>query len=126
MSAKVIHGDTLQEYWFHEGCHIVEVSNDPNDPAVSVARARVEPGTRTRRHSLKQVWERYLIFSGEGMVEVGDRPPTRVRGGDLVSIPPGVAQCIHNPGTVDLVFYAICSPRFTPDCYVDLDDPASP
>ena len=33
-----------QEYYFKEGCFINELSNAPEDPEVSIARARVEPG----------------------------------------------------------------------------------
>jgi len=37
--------------------------------------------------------------------------------GDVVVIPAGVSQQIVNCGARDLVFYCICSPRFTPECY---------
>lgn len=121
MPAQVIHSDSLEEYWFHEGCHILEVSNHPRDPDVSIARARVEPGQRTRLHSLNAVTERYLIFAGEGMVEIDRKPGVRVKTGDVVLIAPGMAQCIENTGSEDLLFYAICSPRFTPDCYRALE-----
>jgi hypothetical protein len=35
------------EYFFAEGCHILELSNTPEDPDVSIARARVAPGVIT-------------------------------------------------------------------------------
>jgi mannose-6-phosphate isomerase-like protein (cupin superfamily) len=40
-----------------------------------------------------------------------------VRPGDVVVIPAGESQSIANTGAVDLVFYCICTPRFTPECY---------
>jgi mannose-6-phosphate isomerase-like protein (cupin superfamily) len=40
-----------------------------------------------------------------------------VRPGDVVVIPAGVAQSIANTSARDLVFYCICTPRFTPACY---------
>lgn len=121
MPAKIISAGTLDEYWFPEGCHILEVSNHPDDPQVSIARARVEAGAKTRWHLLEHTWERYLIVQGEGLAEVGDLAPAAVSAGDIVIIPPGTRQRIRNTGGQDLVFYAICSPRFTPECYRDLE-----
>ena len=122
MQKKIIHAHDIEEYWFHEGCHILEIANHPNDPDVSIARARVEPGQRTAWHQLNSVTERYLIAEGNGIVEIGDKSPTSVGEGDVVIIPPGIRQRIRNPGNSDLVFYAICSPRFTPDCYEQLEE----
>ncbi len=112
-----------REYYFEEGCFINELSNEPDDPAVSLARARVEPGKTTRWHYLKQTSERYVIISGSGLVETGERAPAAVSAGDVVLIPPGVRQRVHSAGPGDLVFLAICSPRFQPQNYVDCDVP---
>jgi mannose-6-phosphate isomerase-like protein (cupin superfamily) len=112
---------TVNEYYFEEGCYINELFNEPADPAVSIARARVEPGKITRWHSLRETTERYVIISGSGLVETGDRPLVPVSAGDVVVIPPGVRQRITNAGKDDLVFLAICSPRFQPENYVDCD-----
>ena len=113
--------DASREYFFQEGCHINELSNDADDPAVSIAQARVSPGDTTRWHCLHRVTERYVILSGQGMVEIGDESPQLVSKGDCVIIPPLCRQRITNTGKSDLVFLAICSPRFTPDCYEDLE-----
>jgi mannose-6-phosphate isomerase-like protein (cupin superfamily) len=121
MSAKIIRADVRNEYWFPEGCHILEVSNHPDDPQVSIARARVEAGARTRWHRLEDTWERYLIVQGQGIAEIGALNPTSVSAGDIVVIPPGTRQRIRNTGAQDLVFYAICSPRFARECYRDLE-----
>ena len=121
MSERIYRGDAQDEYWFQEGCHILEVANHPADPQVSIARARVEPGLVTQWHCLHETWERYLIVAGAGVAEIGASEPTPVSAGDVVSIPPGTRQRIRNTGTQDLVFYAICSPRFTPACYRSLE-----
>lgn len=63
-----------------EGCFILELSNTPDDPAVSIARARVASGATTRWH--------------------------RVTPGDVVLIPPSCRQRIANIGQGDLVFLA--------------------
>ena len=109
------------EYFIDEGCHILEYSNSSQDEAVSIARARVEPGVTTRLHRLHGLTERYLILEGQGLVEVGDLKPTRVNPGDVVLIPALCPQRITNTGTADLVFLAICSPRFRPSQYEDID-----
>lgn len=122
MSARIVHSRSVAEYWFEEGCHIQEIANRPDEPGISIARARVAPGGRTRWHCLEGVFERYLITQGTGIVEVGDLAPAPVTIGDLVLIPPGVRQRITNNGDSDLVFYAICTPRFTRERYRELDE----
>jgi mannose-6-phosphate isomerase-like protein (cupin superfamily) len=112
--------DPRAEYYTEERCHIL-VADAANDDDVSLARARVEPGVTTARHSLTGVDERYVLIAGEGLVEVGDGHATMVGPGDVVAIPAGVSQRITNTGTTDLVFLCICTPPFTPDCYVDLE-----
>jgi len=111
-----------QEYYFREGSHILEICNQPAlDPALSIARARLEPGRHTRWHALRGVTERYLILEGQGEVEVGEEPPQGVAAGDVVLIPPGCRQRISNTGRVDLIFLALCTPCFTLACYEDLE-----
>lgn len=100
-----------------EGCHILELSNSDADPALSIARARVAPGAATRWHRLRGVAERYVILAGHGRVEVGEGPAREVAPGDVVLIPPGCPQRIANTGDADLVFLALCTPRFTPAAY---------
>ena len=114
-----------EEFYTPEKCYITELSNTPDDPDVSIARARVEPGVTTRWHRLKETFERYVIISGRGIVEIGKLPPQEVIAGDFVLIPPMCRQRITNTGTEDLVFLAICSPRFSQDVYEDIDDVAS-
>ena len=109
------------EYYFDEGCFITELLNTPDDPSVSVARARVEPGVTTQWHRLRDTTERYLIIGGSGIVEIGDQAPRRVRADDVVIIPADTRQRISNDGDSDLIFLAICTPRFLPDCYRSIE-----
>ncbi|GAB2902995.1 hypothetical protein GCM10027046_35310 [Uliginosibacterium flavum] len=109
------------EYWFAEGCFILELSNSPADPALSIARARVLPGGQTRWHLLHAISERYVIQSGSGCVEVGELAPQSVAAGDVVIIPPGCRQRIRNTGSDDLIFLALCTPRFAASAYEDLE-----
>ncbi len=121
MNPEICYATEADEYPTPERCHILEVANDPSDPDVSIARARVEPGVTTTWHRLAGIDERYLIVAGRGRVEVGDGPPAEVSPGDVVRIPAGVRQRITNTGKTDLVFYAICSPRFVPAAYEALE-----
>jgi len=104
--------DPQNEYYFEEGCHIIETSNSPDDEDVSIARARVEKGQRTKWHYLENTSERYVILAGTGLVEVGMDAPCQVAAGDVVIVPTNTRQRIENTGQEDLVFLAVCSPRF--------------
>lgn len=119
--ATLIHKGSLDEYFFQERCFITEWWNAPLDEMVSVARARVLPGVTTRLHRLHGIMERYIILEGQGLVEIGGLPPHGVKCGDVVLIPPDVPQRITNPGITDLVFLAVCTPRFVPEAYHDLE-----
>lgn len=113
---------TNAEYFFREGCFITELSNRADDAAVSIAQARVEAGQTTRWHRLHNTIERYVILRGSGIVEIGDQPTHAVGAGDVVLIPALSPQRIHNNGDSDLIFLAICTPRFLPENYEDLEE----
>jgi mannose-6-phosphate isomerase-like protein (cupin superfamily) len=121
MKAGIRQYDAQGEYYFAEGCFITELSNSSDDPGVSIVRARVEQGRTTRWHSLRDTAERYVILEGVGQVEIASLPAQDVAVGDVVIIPPGARQRITNAGTDDLVFLAICSPRFSVEAYEDLE-----
>jgi peroxiredoxin/mannose-6-phosphate isomerase-like protein (cupin superfamily) len=110
------------ESFTEEGCYINELSNSPDDTDVSIARARLEPGLVTRWHRLSETVERYVILQGCGRVEIGKLPPTEVREGDVVLIPKMCRQRITNTGADDLVFLAICTPRFSDAVYEDINN----
>ena len=121
MKSQIIKPNEADEYYFDEGCFILELSNSPADPIVSIARARVKAGVTTKLHRLKGVVERYVILSGMGKVEVSECEPQQVSKGDVVVIPSLCPQRITNIGTEDLVFLAICTPRFTQIIYENMD-----
>ena len=110
------------EFYIPEKCYITELSNTPDDPYASIARARVEPGVTTRWHRLTGTVERYYIINGRGRMEVGNQTPQEVTAGDIVLIPPMCRQRITNIGSEHLIFLAICTPRFSNDVYEDIED----
>jgi mannose-6-phosphate isomerase-like protein (cupin superfamily) len=121
METRIRKPDEKSEFLTPERCWIQEIWNDPSDTHASIARARVRPGVTTQLHRLREVAERYLVVSGSGLVEVDKLPPDRVQTGDVVVIPAGTPQRITNVGDTDLVFYCICTPRFSPNCYEALE-----
>ena len=109
-----------EQAWTSERCYIRELINSASIPDFSLADSRVEPGVVTQLHSLS-VREWYYIVQGTGLMEVGGGPGIEVGPGDTVEIPAGVSQRITNTGTQDLLLQCVCLPRFTPDCYLDLE-----
>jgi mannose-6-phosphate isomerase-like protein (cupin superfamily) len=120
MQPTILRYSVEKEYFFHEGCFINELSNSQADDALSIAQARVRPGEGTKWHCLKDTLERYLIIQGSGLVEVGGLAPQEVSVGDVVVIPAGCPQRMDNPGSEDLVFLALCTPRFHAESYMEL------
>lgn len=116
MLPKIVKANSPYEYLTPEHCYIAENFSDKD---VSIARATVKPGVTTLAHHLLGVQEIYLITSGHGKVTVGNLEPTEVRVGDVVIIPAETSQKVTNTGETDLVFYCICTPRFTEACYVN-------
>lgn len=102
----------VQEYYFHEGCFITELHNTSEDPELSVARVRVEPGKTTVWHVLQKTNEQYLILEGFGLAQKGEDLAVELKEGDTFTIPAETKQRISNTGTSDLIFLAICTPRF--------------
>jgi len=122
MKASIKPRDLSAEFYTSEKCYIAEQSNSPDDPELSIARARVEPGVTTRWHRLAGTTERYYILAGRGLVEIGELPAQEVNPGDVVLIPPMCRQRITNSGPDDLVFLALCTPRYTTQAYEDIEE----
>ena len=122
MKASIKKQELAKEFYTTEKCFITELSNTSDDPEVSIARARLAPGVTTNWHRLNNTAERYCIINGKGLVEIGELSPQQVNPGDTVLIPPMCRQRITNTGSEDLIFLAICTPRFMLDNYEDIED----
>jgi len=108
------------EVWSTERCYITELLNSVDQPEVSLARTRVEPGVTTQLHRLS-VFEWYVIEAGHGLMRVGDEAPFSVGPGDTVAIPKNTAQQITNSSQENLYFLCLCTPRFSRNCYTSLE-----
>ena len=113
------------EFRIPERCHIIEIMNHAGID-FSIARARVEPGVTTALHKVTSTTECYYILSGTGLVKSGIQMKGNVGPGDVVMFPPDAPQTITNTGGEDLIFLAICYPRFVNEAYVDLEHTQTP
>lgn len=102
----------LMEYHTEEGYYVTEWWNSPDDPALSVARIRIEPGAPTSSYELHGITERYLFLTGHGIVEIDERQ-YEVGPGDGLLVKAGARRRVTNRGDRDLGFLAICRPRFS-------------
>lgn len=121
MNPAVLTPDPAKAFTHPEGARILECSNSADDPQCSIACASVAPGVTTRWHRLKGTAERYVVLQGKGRVDLGDLGPHDVAAGDVVLIPPGCRQRIANESNQELVFLAICTPRFSQENYEDAE-----
>ena len=74
----------------------------------------------TQLHSLEGVTETYIVIAGTGQLEVGSET-MEIGAGDQVVIPAGTPQRVTATSDVDLRFYCLCTPRFLPGAYINLE-----
>ena len=111
----------ITEFYFKEGCYIEEWLNDVDHSDMSVARVRVAPYSVTKLHAMNNTTERYVMLSGKGLVTVAGKS-WDVQGKDVVIIEPGQAQKIANQTDQDLIFLALCTPRFEDKNYFEIEE----
>lgn len=86
----------------------------------SLAHITLPPGKSSLKHYHPSTEESYYILSGEGLLVMNEET-AQLTNGDAVVIPIGTVHKITNTGKDDLVFLAICTPPWTPDCSVFVD-----
>jgi mannose-6-phosphate isomerase-like protein (cupin superfamily) len=87
----------------------------------SLAEAVVSPGQKTVLHKHVSTEEIYYILEGRGYVNVGDEVK-EVSAGDVILIPPGSHHNIENKADQDLRFLCCCSPAYSHDDTVLIED----
>ncbi|MCB0707618.1 MAG: cupin domain-containing protein [Saprospiraceae bacterium] len=108
--------DPAKEHLIDEGCFIVEIFNQKTSGALSIAQARVESGSKTEPHRLRDMQEWYYILEGQGQMHI-DQKTFGIRKGDVVYIPANAVQWVEQSGTDDLLFLCICKPGWTAEHY---------
>jgi mannose-6-phosphate isomerase-like protein (cupin superfamily) len=106
-------GSTIRE-WAGPG-YAAEAKNQ------SLAEATVAPGGVTIEHLHRRSEELYLVTAGSGVLRVGEEERAVVAG-DCVAIPPGTPHRLRNDGEVDLVVVCACSPPYSHEDTVLLED----
>jgi|GEM_PF-198947 len=128
----ILRDDHRTESGIEPGCFLTDWLNDPADPDLSIACIRVVPSAETRLRRFENIQERYVVLEGQGRIELvgpnrafteGDHTLSALEPGDVVVIPAGYSRRITNIGPVDLVFLAICTPRFRPAALPDAPPP---
>ena len=117
MNPRIIKANSLNATYTPERCFIAE-NYGSSDGKVSIAIATVKPGITTVAHHLEGIEEIYIITKGTGIIDIKGLEPTKVTVGDVIVIPDGASQRIKNVDNCDLVFYCVCTPRFTQKQYV--------
>ena len=74
----------------------------------------------TQLHRLNGTEETYIIKRCDGVLEI-DGEKSELQLGDAIIIPAGASQKISNIGPEDLEFFCLCTHRFLPECYEDLE-----
>ncbi|MCL1976566.1 MAG: cupin domain-containing protein [Candidatus Bathyarchaeota archaeon] len=121
MKPMIVKASSLNMSFTSERCFIAE-NYGSNDNKVSIAIATVKPGVTTVAHHLEGIEEIYIITQGNGIIEIKGIEPTKVTVGDVIVIPDGSSQRIKNVGNCNLVFYCVCTPRFSQEKYFS-DEP---
>ena len=116
----LVRAEESPEFSTGERCYITELCNSESNADASLAIARVEVGVTTQLHSLTATAETYIVIEGTGRMEV-DGLEFAISTGDQVVIPPGISQRVTNIGDADLRFHCLCTPRFLPQCYLNLE-----
>ena len=87
----------------------------------SLAEATVLVGKKTLLHCHQETEELYFIKSGSGIMTLGDTT-FEVAEGDSICIPPTTPHCIENSGDVELTILCCCSPAYSHEDTVLLED----
>jgi mannose-6-phosphate isomerase-like protein (cupin superfamily) len=116
--------DDLEAYVTRDGSTIREWAGPgyaAEASGLSLAEATVAPGGATIEHLHRLSEELYLVTAGAGTIRVGEEERA-IAAGDCVAIPPGTPHRLRNDGEVDLVVVCACSPPYSHDDTVLLED----
>ena len=97
-----------------DGSEVRELLHPRNSRAekLSIAEARIKPGSATREHLHRRSEEVYYILRGEGEIYIGGEQ-ARIKAGDVVLIPPMTRHHVVNRGEEELVRLCACSPPYS-------------
>ena len=79
------------------------------------------PGKHTKPHYHQKVEEIYYVLKGKGKIKI-EEEEREVGPGDGIAIPQGKRHLIQNSGTSELIFLCCCSPAYTHEDTVLVED----
>lgn len=120
---EVVRREHREAFITADGSLIRELAGIPSGNAAnqSLAEAAVPPGSQTIAHFHRVSEEIYLFTSGSGRMRLGGEE-RRVRAGDCVVIPPGVAHKLWADEQESLVLLCCCAPGYSHADTVLLED----
>ena len=95
--------------------------NDQLNANYSLAHASLAPGTSSLPHILKEQSELYVFLQGKARFLVNEEE-TLAEKGDIVWVPAGAKQSVHNIGSEELVFLCIVDPPWEKEDELILED----
>jgi mannose-6-phosphate isomerase-like protein (cupin superfamily) len=118
--------DEIEPFVTVDGSTIREWAGPHFTPArhQSLAEATLAPSQATIAHYHREAEELYLFTSGTGRVRVGEEERD-VAAGDCVVIPPGTVHKLWATGAEPLVLVCSCSPPYSDDDTVLVEQPAN-
>lgn len=110
----IVRREQCEAFITADGSSIRELAGIPSGNAAnqSLAEAVVPPGGQTIAHSHRLSEEIYLFTDGSGRMRLGDEE-RRVRAGDCIVIPPGVAHKLWADDQQPLVLLCCCAPAYS-------------
>ena len=93
---------------------LLHPARQPATVRFSLAYGSLEPGRRSKRHTLS-VPEVYYVLAGCGLFTVGEQM-VETTAGTVVYIPGGVEQSVENIGDSLFTFLCLVDPAWTPEC----------
>jgi mannose-6-phosphate isomerase-like protein (cupin superfamily) len=110
----VVRREQREAFITADGSSIRELAGTPSGNAAnqSLAEAVVPAGQQTIAHLHRVSEEIYLFTGGSGRMRLGEEE-RRVREGDCVVIPPGVAHKLWADQQQPLVLLCCCAPAYS-------------
>jgi mannose-6-phosphate isomerase-like protein (cupin superfamily) len=120
---EIVRPEQRESFITADGSSIRELAGIPSGNAAnqSLAEALVPPGSATLAHFHRNTEEIYLFTGGSGQMRLGDEE-RRVRAGDCVVIPPGIAHKLWADGMEPLSLLCCCAPPYSREDTVLLED----
>jgi mannose-6-phosphate isomerase-like protein (cupin superfamily) len=112
----ISHYAELKPYITKDGSIIREMMHPKvhGNIGASVAEATIPMGTETHSHMHTLSEEIYLVTSGAGRMQLGDKY-FDIHTGDTITIAPKTMHCVSNSGNTDLVIICVCVPAYEHD-----------